>query len=235
MKIASILFAFYCSSGFCIGQIEQEYLLHKQSIDSIEMALTGRESLADYMINHSLENPSDIYFISNRNLLQKLKTDRCDTNLVIIADSLKNGATINIKIVIHPFEPELHTIEAIEDANSIQKIDGQFPFGAQYGVPKTSIAVLEIRINDQLIQIPDSCFSNLYNVNSCTNGSFQKQIEAYESLNGEFVYVYLFGGNAAGTWFAKLIFDHNTYITRIVTDYFRLSIHGSFRSGFIGY
>jgi hypothetical protein len=75
----------------------------------------------------------------------------------------------------------------------------------------------------------------LYNGNICSNFSLFKQIEAYESLNGEFIYIYLFGGNSAGTWFAKLIFDHDKYVTRIVTDYYPLSIHGSFKSSFIGY
>lgn len=226
---------FYFSMSFVHSQIEQEYLIHKQSIDSIEMAITGRASFASYIINHNLENPSDKYFISNRNLLTKLNTKQCDSNLVIISDYLNNGNKINIKIVIHPFEPKLHNIEINKDSNSITQIDGQFPFGGQYGVPKTSITNLEININNRRIQIPDSCFSNLYNGNICSNFSLLKQIEAYESLNGEFIYVYLFGGNAAGTWFAKLIFDHDKYVTRTVTDYYPLSIHGSFKSSFIGY
>jgi hypothetical protein len=53
----------------------------------------------------------------------------------------------------------------------------------------------------------------------------------YESLNGEMLYLY--GGIAAGTYFSKLVFDHQGYVTRMVVDYVPLSRHSSFRRSFL--
>ena len=69
----------------------------------------------------------------------------------------------------------------------------------------------------------------------CNNYLFLRQIEAYESLNREFIYLYICGGNAAETYLAKPIFDHKEYKTKITTNYYPLSNHGSYRESIIGY
>jgi len=45
--------------------------------------------------------------------------------------------------------------------------------------------------------------------------------------------LYLYGGIAAGTYFSKLVFDHQGYVTRMVVDYVPLSRHSSFRRSFL--
>lgn len=198
------------------------------------LAFSGSESLAEHVIDKLLKNPSDQHFISNRNLLTKLNIERCDSSLIIVSDTLISSDKIKVEICFDQFEVNKHKIE-FSEKNSIHKIDNRFPYGGQFGLPQTNISRLKINIGNRTVAIPDSAFSDLFNVNVCNTYSFFRQIEVYESLNGEFIYVYLFGGNAAGTWFAKLIFDHQKYLTRIVSDYVPLSSHGSFRDGFIGY
>ena len=57
----------------------------------------------------------------------------------------------------------------------------------------------------------------------------------YPSLNGDYFYIYIYGGTGSDTYFAKLIFDKNNYIKKIVTEYADLSQFGALRLGFIGY
>jgi hypothetical protein len=57
--------------------------------------------------------------------------------------------------------------------------------------------------------------------------------ELYE--DGDNLYIYIFGEQAADSYFAKLIFDKSGFITSIITDYVPLSLYGSFGKDFIGY
>lgn len=49
------------------------------------------------------------------------------------------------------------------------------------------------------------------------------------------MYVYIYGRNAAGTYFLKLIFDKSKVIAKITSGYYALSIHGFFGKNFIGF
>ncbi len=117
-------------------------------------------------------------------------------------------------------------------------IDGQIPYGGFYGTPKTEIDQLNIEINDKEVLIPNSAFSNFYSPNTCEDHpvvSFVRKPEAFISLDGKYLYLYFEGGNAAGTYFTKLVFDKENYLTKIAADYYPLSIYGSFGREFLGY
>ena len=45
----------------------------------------------------------------------------------------------------------------------------------------------------------------------------------------------MYGGENANTYFSKLVFDRQHYLTRIIADYVPLSTYGCFRDDFIGF
>lgn len=227
------------------GQDCQEFEQHSKSIDSTyypghiidrtDTVFNANIAFLDYTIEYLLDKPSDKCFISNRNLLKQLKIVSCDSSNLVIEDQLKNGKSCKINVSTGEFQVSKHSIETNMDSSSIKKIDGQYPYGGQYGIPEVEIKKIEIEVNGLKLKIPTNAYGNLFYPMMCDNYRFVRQIEAYESLNGEFIYLYVYGGNAAGTYFAKLIFDHKEYKTKIASDYYPLSIHGSFRESFIGF
>ncbi|MEM6380131.1 MAG: hypothetical protein AAF705_18200, partial [Bacteroidota bacterium] len=118
---------------------------------------------------------------------------------------------------------------------TILSIDGQYPYGGQYVLPEVEIKAIEIEIDGRSIHIPKAAYANLFHPEACVDNYFVRPISAYESLNREYLYLYIYGDQAAGSYFAKLIFDHTSYRTRIISDYGSLSMHGSFRGDFIGF
>ena len=227
------------------GQNKEEFERHLNSIDStfypgylidrIDTVFNANRAFIDYTIKHLLAKPSDKYFISNRNLLPKLKLISCDSVKTEFKDILKTGEVCYIKISTRKFIPEKNKIVKDEEYEEIKSINGQFPYGGQY-LPEKEIGKFEIYINSKPLIIPRNAFSNLFEPNICEDYDFfDRKIEAYTSLDGKFIYVYIFGGEAAGIYFSKLIFDMEKYLTKIIADYYPLSIHNSFRDDFIGF
>tara|TARA_B100000683_G_C12442622_1_gene536783 strand:+ start:60 stop:797 length:738 start_codon:yes stop_codon:yes gene_type:complete len=243
LYLSFIALAFWTVNTY--GQDCEEFKKHYNSIDStyhpgqiidrIDTVFNANKAFVDYTIEHLLEKSADSCFISNRNLLKQLNLVSCDSSKVVIEDRLKNGKTCKINVSTREFQVSEHSIKANEDSTSIDKIDGQYPFGGQYGVPKVEIGLIEIEIDGEKLKIPRKAYGNFFYPIMCDNYRFARQIEAYESLDGEFIYLYIYGGNAAGTYFSKLIFDHKEYKTKIASDYYPLSIHSSFRQTFIGF
>jgi hypothetical protein len=245
MKIYLLIISLASWTFASFGQNCEEFKIHSESIDSTyypghiidrtDTVFNANKAFVDYTIEHLLEKPTDSCFISNRNLLNRLKTISCDSSKIVIEDKLKNGKVCNIHVSTKEFQASKHSIKTNEDSTSIKEIDGQYPFGGQYGVPEIEISLIEIEINGEKLKIPQKAYGNFFHPVVCDNYGFVRQIEAFESLNGEFIYLYIYGGNAAGTYFTKLIFDHKEYRTKIASDYYPLSIHSSFRKSFIGF
>lgn len=176
------------------------------------------------------------YFISDRNLLSKKKNTICSEKHIQFLDTLKNGDSLIVDIHFEAFNNTKHTFE--KDDNGFNKsIDGMIPYGGQYNMPTEQIASISITINDEHINIPEKAFMNLYFIDKCKYGpgNFSRPIEVYESINGDYIYVYFYGGEASDTWFGKLIFDREKYRGQIISDYGSLSIHGSFGEHFMGF
>jgi hypothetical protein len=219
------------------GQDRNEFEIHLKSIDNTYPQYSTENTnrtFVDYTIKHLLAKPTDKYFISNRNLLTKLKPVSCDSFKTTIEDTLKSGEVCEIRISTKTFQPANHKI-VTKSSNQIKSIDRQYPYGAQYQIPEIEIDKFEITINGKQLLIPKNSFGNLYQPNMCKYDYFGKPIEVYTSLDNKYIYVYIFGGNAAETYFCKLIFDKQKYLTRIISDYYPLSIHGSFRKDFVGF
>jgi hypothetical protein len=82
-------------------------------------------------------------------------------------------------------------------------------------------------------------FKDIYNLRMCDSVNVWKNFNPnpllkYDKKNKVF-YLYVHGGNAAGTYFGKFIFDENKFIKRYLLDYGDLSPTGSFRKNFKGF
>jgi hypothetical protein len=245
MKFYSVALFLCCWTFSSNGQNCIEFQKHLESIDNTffpghiidrtDTIFNANRAFVDYTVSNLLNKPADKCFISNRNILRKLNSTTCDSSSLIIQDTLKNGTSCKITFTTVPFEINNHQLIYNLDSSYIQKIDGNLPYGRHYMAPKIEIDLIQIEVNGIKIEIPQESYSNFYNPNVCGHYGFIRPVEVYESLNGEYLYLYIYGGNATGTYFTKLVFNQTKYITTIVTDYYPLNIHSSFRESFIGF
>lgn len=224
-------------SVFSIGVVfsQNEYKLHLSSIDS---SYNTARAFVDYTITNSLLKSSDYQFISNRNLLPKLKPIYRDSTKLMIRDSLVTGEVCLVNIELLKFDSTKHHIikySKDELYDNVDFIDSLYPYGGEYALPDFEISSLEIIIDGKQIIIPEKAYSNFYDPNILGSHGFMKEIEAFSSMDGQFIYIYIYGGQAASTYFTKLIFNKEKYLTQIVSNYYDLSINSSFRPNFIGY
>jgi len=236
-----LIFLFQTLGLISFGQTP-EYLLHIKSIRQNESHRTpsncslSDSTFLDYAISNIIK-PNELKYISNKLILTSLIINGCSKWFVEMNDSIQ-GKSIKVVLKTSNFDNSINTIVKYEDPvlNHInENINGFIPYGAHYGAPKTQWTALNIWIDDQPLSIPDSVFSNLYEPNFCEFIGFIRNVKVYSSLDGQFLYLYVFGGNAADTYFAKLIFDHEKFIAKWVVDYYPLSCYGCFHDRFIGY
>ncbi len=190
--------------------------------------------LIDEIIKEKKNSPFK-NFISNRKDLKQLVTVIGTENLVIISDSLNNDVTFrartqftklsgfkNVKI-------DTLAISAIDNIKIVSSINGK----SQYGFANVIDSVkhfefLRININGVNIKIPEEAYDDLFFPNINETRLAIKPIQVFESENGQFYYVYIFGlyesyhdpelTTKPISYMCKLIFDKNRYIGRLVSD-----------------
>jgi hypothetical protein len=222
---------------------QEEYKIHIKSIRETTnrppspSSILKDTTLLDYAINKIIK-PTDIIYISNRQLLQRFTIDTCSIWNIEMTDTINDTSKIEIKIKTRAFDPETNIIEKYkqeEYKDYTENINGMYAYGATYKLPEIEFSSLEILVNGVSIEIPDSAYKNLYEPQLCQSDRFSKGVAAYTSLDGKFIYLYIYGGNAAGTYFTKLIFDHKQFITKWTIEYGVLSVFSCFHPRFIGY
>lgn len=188
----------------------------------------------DYVILRLLKKPEYIKYITDRKLLRRLKNEICWDNYVLISDTLANGEECRIVIKSQDFEPSNHQLKYQDKSNFLVEVDGKWPYGGVYGkYPFRELESINIEINKIKIDTRINKYDNLYEPEFCNFGSYRRITEAYE--DGDNIYIYIFGGNAADSYFAKLIFNRSGFVTSIIADYGPLSKYGSFGKHFIGF
>ncbi|MCG8804033.1 hypothetical protein [Tenacibaculum finnmarkense] len=193
-----------------------------------------QEYFVDYVIENLLEKPEYKKYITDRNLLRKLENKVCWDNYVLISDTLFNGDKCKIEIKTQDFVPQKHKLKYQNKSNFLIEVDGEYPFGAVYSKhPREELESLEIKINGKSLKTKIESYKNIYEPEFCNFGGYIRITEAYE--DGDNIYIYLHGGLAADSYFAKLIFDKTGFVTSIIADYSPLSEYGSFGDHFIGF
>lgn len=186
------------------------------------------EYLIDYIRGELLDKPEYDNHLIDKRLLNKLNNVFCNDSYAKITDQLENG--MECEIEIRSVSKLLPDQELIYDGNrNIIEVNGKYPYGAEYENSDSSVGCLSsisLKINGITKHYNLDSIVGLYNPNFCHFGGFTRMIEAYE--HNDYIYIYIQGGNAASTYYSKLIFDHTQFITEITVPYHYLSITGSF-------
>jgi len=154
-----------------------------------------------------------------------------------LIDLIKERKLKAVYIKVGTFNQEEHDIEYMEDSKYfVRSIDGQRPLGLEGAMPLKELSEIKIVIDNKEVEIPASAYSNIFYPRLCNGGDyFDHKVEVYNSISGKYLYVYFYGGESASTFFGKLVFDKEKYITKIFTEYNILGSSCSFRKEFLGF
>ncbi|MEM6347449.1 MAG: hypothetical protein AAF927_26400 [Bacteroidota bacterium] len=209
---------------------------YQQHIQTILRAHPSDSAFLEFVMNRVLETPADKMFLSNRQLLDGVCVTYCGRNSVQMKDTLKDGRLVKLGLKTTHFDTLNHAYAFRAGTDSlIDMIDSLPAYGAIESYPGQEIDTLWISIDGKDILIPTDAYRNLYDPNLCYNEMFHRAMMMYLSPEGEYLYVYLYGGSGANTYLAKLIFDEERFIKKIVTEYADLVSYDAYRWEFIGY
>ncbi|MEM9986828.1 MAG: hypothetical protein AAF804_17175 [Bacteroidota bacterium] len=239
MKLAPTLtillcfLALSCQPLKSAAQSASEAALHLRSI----WGSTTQDSLfLEHMLRGLLKDSPDQSFVSNRELLRPLCVSSCARDSVVIHDTLQGGEWVTLRLTLGEFEPDSHLIEYAPGPDSlIEAIDDRPAFGAIDRLPESQISSMSLLIDEQEVLIPPSAFRCFYEVNLCGMEYFLQPAMSYPSLDENYLYLYLYGGQGAGTYLAKLVFDRDRYLTRIVAEYPLLQKAQAIRPDLVGF
>lgn len=213
-----------------------EHIRKNSKIRSIDGVLNKPQFFIDYVIENELRNKEDVKYLTDRRLLKPIGITRCDSSYVLIKDIDLNGDICAIELFSSKFVAEDHEIKFRKSSSKnrdYESIDGKFPYGGIYGDVDRELNKITIKINDRKESINIENLPSINNPMFCESSMLKNGIEAYQ--HGDNVYVYISGGHAANTYFGKLVFNQNGFVTSIMVDYVPLSRYGSFSDDFIGF
>lgn len=229
--------------AFMIPPVQaQEHEIHLSTIRASRYkkigpdGIKGDSAFIEYVLDYLLEAPQDVMFISNRQLLNSLCLSNCTEKSVAIHDTLGKKKEVDIKVYTSKVEPESQVLTYYEGPDSLIKaINGRRVYGAVDRMPQTRIDSISMRIGRREINIPHEAYADLFDPNLCDGGYFKRPLAVYTSMDGEYLYMYIYGGKSSGTYLAKLIFDKRQYIKKIVAEYEDLLQFDGIRPDFIGF
>lgn len=188
------------------------------------------------MMEKGLAQSPDLMFVTHRELLRPLCVSVCSRDSVIIHDTLSDGTDFRLALYASTFEPDSHRYAYFEGPDSlIESIDERPAYGAVDHLPTKQLDSLDLRIDGRSLMVPRSAYRCFYDVNLCQLEYFLQPVMAYPSLDEQYFYLYLYGGEGASTYFTKLVFDRERYLTRLVAEYAILSRSQSLRPDFVGF
>jgi hypothetical protein len=194
-----------------------------------------------YISENIITHPDEKIYISDITQLKSIQLINCDSSKIHYKDKV-DGKEIELKLSLKKFEKKNHKIQSENrekfSPEGFRFIDGKEPWGGYYGGPSSETNKLQIWVNGNEIKMEEE-FTDIYNLMMCDldkqwiNFNPNPSLK-YDEKNKVF-YLYVHGGNAAGTYFGKFIFDENKFIKRYLLDYGDLSPTGSFRKNFKGF
>ncbi|MFK7971722.1 MAG: hypothetical protein AB8F95_15250 [Bacteroidia bacterium] len=194
------------------------------------------DSAFQKLVNEEIiTNPEDKKFISDITQLQPVRLVSCDSMAISYEDSV-DEKRISLTLSLKRFDKKKHAITYNENGDR-ELIDGKEPWGGFYTYPETEIDALMISVNGKFISMKDE-LRDLFNFDMCDSDSRSyfnpNPLLKYDKENKVF-YLYVKGGNAADSYFGKIIFDEGGYLKRYLVHYGQLSKTGSFGEGFKGF
>ena len=186
------------------------------------------EYLVDHIINTKLPSPLFKKYISYRPWLTQLTTRGCNGKNMLILDTLNTGDIFRIQIFTEDFVESENTVERNPDG-SVLKVNGSKTYGASFiadSIPLKKLRIINIYKNGEPFNVPTFVYDQFLKPKVCTFILPQKIAEAY--VDGDKLYIYLFGGTAGDAYLTKLIFDQKQYIGSIVSEYNDISCYRNF-------
>ncbi len=226
-----IVFSFFaCSNKSKNTPIAQEVksaIMKRDSLQNKEadLAKTSKNNRGQFIkdipfyteLVSKLNSKEDTVYIGSRHSLDKFKTIEKQDSIVIL-----KYKQYEITIKSKDFNRNKHSLDLVDTVwksnakvdylKAKNLIDGKKAYGIDGNVPNTELSEFRIKVNQEVIQLPDKYFCDNYNVNL-------QNTEAYLSSDSSFIYVYISGSDAAGSYSTKYVLDKNGYTTRIVTEY----------------
>lgn len=165
----------------------------------------------------NLKNIEDTIYIYSRHLLKKFET-------LEHSESYIRFGYHNYEVVvsIKDFDESIHMLNLVD---TIRKNDGSVDYlkvnnlingRKAYGIdgnkPNTELKAFIVKENNQTVNIPDTLFGDLFNVNLHAS-------EVFYDSDRNLIYIYLDGSDAAGGYSAKFVFEGTEYITRIIAEH----------------
>lgn len=230
---------------------EVEYIKNNccAKLGSLDYAIDGsREpTLVEYISKNLLSNEIGEQFINNRSNLKPAETLFCNDSLFIANGKVSDQ---DFQITISKKAESLSKLQAeyfeYDGLKYLEKIQGSEVIGFNTSESEAHrIYSIQIISGDTMITVPNSAFFDLLSPNFCKTFGPMKPIEVFTSSDGEHFYIYLFGDTGASyysnsisppvSFIAKLIFNKERYIGRIVVDYKILKLYHVSCKGFIGF
>jgi Bacterial SH3 domain len=118
---------------------------------------------------------------------------------------LRNDS-ITLKMVIGDFITTKHKLT--KSNTVITKIDGKRPMGVDGGLPKTELKSIQLRIGDEVIDVPKSELNDLYQISFVST-------DVYLGQNGD-IYFTMANGDGAGGYLVAFAFKNKKFISRYV-------------------
>lgn len=187
------------------------------------------EYFVDHIVNTKLPSPLFKKYISYRPWLTQLTARGCNGKNIGFIDTLANNDIYRVTIFSIPFDSAEHKIE-LDSTGAISKINGSTPYGAKKMVdklPEKQLRIINVSKNGIPYNIPEFVYDQFFDPKICTFILPQKITEAY--VDGDKLYIYLFGGKSSNAYFAKLIFENRNYIGSIVSEYSDIFCFGNFK------
>jgi hypothetical protein len=225
-----LIFCFAFGNLLCQNKIDFDK--HIESIEKevfISEILKGEKNVnkrsVDYALQYLRKNGIKKKYIMDRRLLRKIDLIECkDSSHIYFSEKLDVNLNIDVKIYFKKLDSE-------EQSSIGDKLDTLY-----YGLPVLAIDCIKIEVNGKSIKIPKIVYKKFFEVSQCKRVLFYQPIEVYSSNDGEYIFIYMRGGSAAGSYLAKLIFNQKSYITEIVASYRNLREWGAFRNrNFLGF
>jgi hypothetical protein len=214
---AVIVILYVLIPHYGLSQNYNEFKTHLYSIDTSFFPLRNSDAkfnttnanlaLVQIIIEDKLEDPNDSIYISNRKLLPIVKRKSCTDEEILFLDSNSNNETIELEILLEGFNVNSNKITYDENGLCCMLINGRYPYGSEYMIPSTTISNIRLEVDGTEVSIPDSAYSDLFNIRTCLSGDngFFRGAEVYTSISEENIYLYLYGSGEASSYFTKLI------------------------------
>jgi len=213
-----------------------EHIRNNSIIGSIDGIAHNPKFFVDYIIENNLENTEDKKYITDRKLLKPIEVSKCDSNYILFSDIQINNNTYEIELFASKFIERQHEVifrKSNNDYKDYESIDGKFPYGGLYGSINRELSKINFKINNKQLEIDKDVIPSINEPMFCERSMLGNGIEAYQ--DDENIYIYISGGNAADTYFGKLVFNQTGFVTSIMVDYVPMSMYGCFGNEFLGY